>query len=119
MKYILSDYDYMCSAENQDSLLNIVSSLERYAGQKRCNHWCDLVRNRKYEELVTELIVDYYDLNYKKPNVKSTLNFEVPSGLMLNRAALSASNFVSDLIKFGQSMIEKENIERTDEMVLS
>ena len=119
VKYILSDYDYMCSAENQDSLLNIVSSLERYAGQKRCNHWCDLVRNRKYEELVTELIVDYYDLNYKKPNVKSTLNFEVPSGLMLNRAALSASNFVSDLIKFGQSVIGKENIERTDEMVLS
>ena len=120
VKYILSDYDYMCSPENKDHLLTIISSLERYAGHERCNSWCDLVKDGKYEDLVRELIVDYYDLNYKKPNVKSTLNFEVPNGLMLNRAALSESNLVSDLINFGQNVIEKENSETTDnEMVQS
>ena len=119
VKYILSDYDYMCSDENRDLLIKIVSSLERYAGKERSNRWCDLVRNRNYEDLVRELIVDYYDLNYKKPNNKSTINFEVQSGLMLNRDALSKSNFIGDLINFGQSVIEKEYSETTDEMVQS
>ena len=117
VKYILSDYDYMCSAENKDNLTKIVSSLERYAGKERCSRWCNLIRDHRYEELVRELIVDYYDLNYKKPNIKSTLNFDVPSGLMLDRAALSESNLVSDLIKYGQSVIERENSEVIDEVI--
>ena len=111
VRYILSDYDYMCSAENKVFLTNIISSLERYTGKKRCNRWQDLIKNDKYEELVEELIVDYYDLNYKKPNNESTLNFVVPNGLMLNRDALEDSNLISDLIQFGLSLIGNVKID--------
>ena len=50
-----------------EALLEILARLERYAGRQRSSHWIELARSDRYRDLVRDLIVNYYDINYKKP----------------------------------------------------
>ena len=105
VSFILGDYDYMTTEENREHLLTIISSLERYAGSKRSQMWCDLVSDGRYRDLVRDLIVNYYDLNYKKPTMASAASLNVPSGLILRKDDLLHSSVVDKLISFGENII--------------
>ena len=67
--------------------------------------WCDLVSNGRYRDLVRDLIVNYYDLNYKKPTMASAASLNVPSGLILRKDDLLHSSVVDKLISFGENII--------------
>ena len=112
IQFILKDYDYFCQENSKNYLLNILKDLERYAGKKKSLLWSNFVENNQYKELVTDLIVNYYDLNYKKPLTKPKLTFQVPKSLILQPGNLLNSRLVDDLLNFGdKSMLcDKEDI---------
>merc|ERR1712059_3831 len=65
IKYILKDYDYIC--QDRPGLMTTLNRLERLAGKKKCTEWCKMVEDGKFEELVRNLIVEYYDKCYRIP----------------------------------------------------
>merc|ERR1712112_36251 len=75
----------------EDRIQFILKDLERYAGKKKSLLWSNFVENNQYKELVTDLIVNYYDLNYKKPLTKPKLTFQVPKSLILQPGNLLTS----------------------------
>ena len=112
IEFILQDYDYMCQDENSEYLLQILDSIERYAGKKKIQSWKHLVMEKRFRELVSELIVNYYDINYKKPNREPSESFDIPGGLLRQEGQLLNSSVVSDIISFGNKMMSCEG-ERT------
>jgi len=108
VKFILQDYSYLCSESNKETLLKNLSDLERHAGKRKSSYWCDLVKNYHYEELVQDLIVNYYDLNYKKPKELPIEHFELPHGILLNRDDLFNASIIDKLISFGNEQLLSE-----------
>jgi len=108
VNFILEDYNYLCSDANKENLVNLMSDLEKYAGTRKSSYWCDLVNSDNYEELVQDLIKNYYDLNYKKPKEPAIVNFDLPNGILLNRKDLSNSPIIDALISFGNDQLQCE-----------
>lgn len=61
-KLIIDEYTMGgdCNKEICEALVN----LKKYIGEKNAEHYCDLVSNNEYEEVVKELMVKYYDPLY-------------------------------------------------------
>ena len=112
VQFILSDYHYFCSEEARPELLEILTRLERYAGQKRSSYWVELVREGRYRELVRDLIINYYDVNYKKPSPDPVQTFQLGEGILLEKERLLESQLITDLVTFGQNSLE--NVEEEE-----
>jgi len=64
--YILQDYSYICA--DPEALKATLRRLDRLAGKKMVDSWRELVDDGKFEELVRNLVVDYYDRCYRIPS---------------------------------------------------
>jgi len=114
IKFILKDYNYICTEESKPALTEILKRLEKHAGKKKIAEWCEMVEQSKYEDLVGDLIIEHYDKTYKKPRGSPLETFDVPEGLILDQEMLLASSMVNDIISLGKSYI----CNPTEELVL-
>merc|ERR1712106_1157333 len=111
IQFILKDYDYICTEESKPGLIDTLTRLERHAGKKKPAEWCEMVRNSQYEELVGDLIVEYYDKTYRKPRGTALETYDVPQGLILDQDQLLTSTMVNDIINFGDNFISSQDQE--------
>ena len=102
------DYKYFCIEDNRNVLEEQISKLEKHASKALIEKFLRLSREKHYEELVESLIINYYDVVYKKPRGVPLETFQVSKGALLNQTFLD-SGLVTDLIKFGQHYHEKNN----------
>jgi len=116
IKFLLKDYDYICTEESKPGLIQILTGLERHAGKKKPAEWCDMVKNSKYEELVGDLIVEYYDKSYQKPRGTALESYEVAQGLILDEEKLLDSSMVNDIISVGENYLVPEPKELADQV---
>ena len=107
VEFILADYHYLCSTEAREALLEILARLERYAGKQRSSHWIELARSDRYRDLVRDLIVNYYDINYKKPSLPAVETFSLEEGILQDKPRLLQSTLINDLVTFGENSLEK------------
>ena len=107
VEFILTDYHYFCSTQAREALLEILSRLERYAGRQRSSDWIELVRSDRYRDLVRDLIVNYYDINYKKPSLPPVETFSLEEGILQDKPRLLQSKLINDLVTFGENSLEK------------
>ena len=107
VEFILSDYQYLCSTQARQALLETLSQLERYAGKQRSSDWMELVRSDRYRDLVQDLIVNYYDINYKKPALPPVEVFNLEEGILLDKPRLLQSKLINDLVTFGENSPEQ------------
>ena len=106
VEFILTDYHYLCSTEAREALLEILARLERYAGRQRSSHWIELTRSDRYRDLVRDLIVNYYDINYKKPSLPPVETFSLEKGILQDKPRLLQSTLINDLVTFGENSLE-------------
>jgi len=111
IQFILKDYDYICTEESKPGLIETLTRLERHAGKKKPAEWCEMVRSSQYEELVGDLIVEYYDKTYRKPRGTAMETYDVPQGLILDQEQLLTSTMVNDIITFGANFISSQDQE--------
>ena len=107
VEFILTDYHYLCSPPAREALLEILARLERYAGKQRSSHWIELVRSDRYRDLVRDLILNYYDINYKKPSLRPVETFSLEEGILQDKPRLLHSKLINDLVTFGENSLEK------------
>ena len=107
VEFILTDYHYLCSTQVREALLEMLSRLERYAGKQRSSHWMELARSDRYRDLVRDLIVNYYDINYKKPSLPPVETFSLEEGILQDKPSLLQSKLINDLVTFGENSLEK------------
>jgi len=110
VKFTMSDYSYFCDKENAansaGSLEDLLGRLEKHAGKQKSKDWIQLAKEGDFEKLTKELIVGYYDLNYKKPRGDPLATYEVPPGLILDPEKLLQSSLLKEIIEFGKNYIE-------------
>jgi len=99
IKFILKDYDYIC--KDKPHLNKCFDRLNRLAGKQKCDDWKKLVEEDKFEELVRDLIVEYYDKCYRIPRGEALQVFQVPDGIILDQTCLLNSKMIVDIIKLG------------------
>jgi len=110
IRFILKDYDYMCSDENKPLLIEILQRLKKHIGNEKVQTWCHYVHLSHYDKLVEDLIEDYYDKTYKKPRGNALRTFDVPQGLILDPDKMVTSYIIDEIIKFGNSHINSFNL---------
>jgi len=104
VSYILQDYSYICA--DPEALKATLRRLDRLAGKKMVDSWRELVDDGKFEELVRNLVVDYYDRCYRIPRGEALEVYQIPEGLILDKMALLNSELVGRLIALGQSYLK-------------
>jgi len=62
--------------------------LDRLAGKKMVDSWRELVDDGKFEELVRNLVVDYYDRCYRIPRGEALEVYQIPEGLILDKVLI-------------------------------
>ena len=107
VEFILSDYQYLCSTQARQALLETLSRLERYAGKQRSSDWMELVRSDRYRDLVRDLILNYYDINYKKPALPPVEIFSLEEGILQDKPRLLQSKLINDLVTFGENSLKQ------------
>ena len=107
VEFILTDYHYFCSPQSREVLLQILARLEKYAGRQRSSDWMELARSDQYRDLVRDLIVNHYDINYKKPSLPPVETFSLEDGILLDKPRLLQSKLINDLVTFGENSLEK------------
>lgn len=102
---LLTDYQHLIAAPQK--LISLLHMLHSFHGQKRIEHWQNLVLSKDFRSLVTELLEQHYDpgyarsqgLHYPQLNQAATLAIDDISPAALSRAAQhliadeSAQNF--------------------------
>jgi len=100
VQFVLKDYDYFLREDSK--IKDLLLKLGKHAGEKKCQTWIGLVEKEEFEELVRDLIINYYDISYKKPRGKPIETFKMQRGLLLDPEGLSNSSFLCNLIKEGE-----------------
>jgi hypothetical protein len=110
VKFTMGDYSYFCDKDNAansaGSLEDLLGRLEKHAGKQKAKEWIQLAKEGNFEKLTKELIVQYYDKNYKKPRGEPLATYEVPSGLILAPEELLCSTLLEEIVKFGKDYLE-------------
>ena len=87
---------------DEDLLVQYLEKLKRLAGKKKVEEWCCLVREERNEELVRDLVKEYYDKCYRVPRGEALRVFQVPVGTSLaNKSSLLQSQLVHEIIELG------------------
>jgi len=107
--YILQDYSYICA--DPEALKATLRRLDRLAGKKVVDSWRRLVDEGQFEQLVRNLVVDYYDRCYRIPRGEALEVFQLPDGLILDKIALLNSALVGRLIDLGESHLNQNQTE--------
>lgn len=53
------------SRGNEDELIDAVMSMKRYLTKKKLNHYIDEIKRHEFDEVIGELMAEYYDKKYK------------------------------------------------------
>ena len=106
IKFILKDYDYIC--KDKPHLMQCFNRLDRLAGKNKCDEWRKLVEEDKFEELVRDLIVEYYDKCYRIPRGEALQVFKVPDGIILDQTELLNSQMIVDIINLGEHFMRTQ-----------
>jgi len=61
---IMKDYVH----ETDDELISSLNLLRKYMGNRKIDNYIDLINENKYEEVIEELMVKYYDPRYENNN---------------------------------------------------
>ncbi|GBF32779.1 selenophosphate-dependent tRNA 2-selenouridine synthase [Desulfocucumis palustris] len=89
------------SDANMQSLVEAIQSITRYLGNAKADKLVNLLREKKYEDAVEILLLDYYDPLYKYPNgPDSSYHLSVDTG-NINRAVDVVAEFVAGLPEYG------------------
>merc|ERR1712032_214040 len=104
--YILQDYSYICA--DPEALKATLRRLDRLAGKKMVDSWRKLVDEGEFEQLVRNLVVDYYDRCYRIPRGEALEVFLLPERLILDKIALLNSDLVGRLIALGESYLHQK-----------
>ena len=104
IQFILKDYDYICN--DKPHLMECFKRLDRLAGKKKCDEWRNLVEEDKFEALVRDLIVEYYDKCYRIPRGEALRVFKVPEGLILDQSKLQNSKMITEMIELGNQFMK-------------
>jgi len=75
--------------------------------KKKCDEWRKLVEEDKFEPLVRDLIVEYYDKCYRIPRGDPLKVYKVPDGLILDQQKLRDSQMILDMISLGAEFMSK------------
>ena len=104
-KYFSKDYSYLL--EDKKLLLNYLDKLKRLAGKKKVDEWSEMVQKERNEDLVRDLVNDYYDKCYRKPRGEALQVFHVPDGVITDASpeTLVNSNLVHEITKLGSTYI--------------
>ena len=116
VQFLLKDYEYMCTEESKAGLIEILTKLEKHAGKKKPAEWCEMVRSSQYEELIEDLMVEYYDKNYKKPRGSAMETYNIPGGLILDQNKLMNSVMMEDIIALGDNYISDYKKKSSEEI---
>jgi len=116
--FTMSDYSYFCNDRGLPTLVELISRLEKHAGKQKPKEWIQLARESKWQELTRELIVEYYDRNYKSPRGSPLATFALPPGLILAPADLSTSAVLEEIVTFGEQFVSSQPEEKEEEEVL-
>ena len=91
---------------DKDLLIQYLEKLKRLAGKKKVEEWIVMVREERNEDLVRDLVKDYYDKCYRVPRGQALRVFHVPEGTRLSdRSTLVRSELVSEIIELGVTYI--------------
>ena len=91
---------------DKDLLIQYLEKLKRLAGKKKVEEWIVMVREERNEDLVRDLVKDYYDKCYRVPRGQALRVFHVPEGTRLSdRSTLVHSELVSEIIELGVTYI--------------
>merc|ERR1719394_1299663 len=109
IKFILKDYCYLL--EDKELLLKYLDKLKRWAGKKKVDEWSELVVKEQNEDLVRDLVNDYYDKCYRIPRGEALEVFHVPEGIITdsNPETLINSNLVCDIMNLGSTYMAKNS----------
>ena len=109
MSDILQDYSYLL--EDKELLLKYLDKLKRWAGKKKVDEWSELVVKEQNEDLVRDLVNDYYDKCYRIPRGEALEVFHVPEGIITdsNPETLINSSLVCDIMNLGSTYLEKNS----------
>jgi len=116
--FTMSDYSYFCNAGGLPTLVELLTRLEKHAGKQKPKEWIQLAKESKWQELTKELIVEYYDRNYKSPRGSPLATFAPPPGLILDPDTLATSAVLEEIIAFGDHFVSSQPEEKEEEEVL-
>ena len=105
----MKDYFYLCTKESKGHLLEILDKLGKRVNVSLLNKWKNLVNNSNYEELVRDLITEYYDKTYKAPRGTALKTIHIESGVNGDSNNNFHSRVLEEIISFGSKYIIDEH----------
>ena len=92
---------------DKDLLIQYLEKLKRLAGNKKVDEWSVMVREERNEDLVRDLVKEYYDKCYRVPRGQALRVFHVPQGTRLSdRSSLVQSPLIREIMELGQTYIK-------------
>ena len=83
-------------------LIQYLEKLKRLAGKKKVEEWSSMVLEEKNENLVRDLVKEYYDKCYRVPRGEALRVFNVPEGTNLSdQSFLVKSELIAEIRKLG------------------
>ena len=80
VKWIRQNYEHFETTE-VPRLLEKLTVLEKRVGNKRINEWRELVKEKKWDEFVEEILLHHYDKAYDSASIRSRPNDFDESGV--------------------------------------
>ena len=88
--------------DDKNLLIQYLEKLKRLAGKKKVEEWSSMVLEEKNEDLVRDLVKEYYDKCYRVPRGEALRVFHVPEGTDLSdQSILLKSELTSEIMKLG------------------
>ena len=88
--------------EDKTLLIQYLEKLKRLAGKKKVDEWSSMVLEEKNEDLVRDLVKEYYDKCYRVPRGEALRVFHVPKGTDLSdQSMLVKSQLINEIMKLG------------------
>ena len=126
----MGDYSYFCDGRcyiaifaklrqifnlsSEAKLIELLTRLEKHAGKELPEKWIQLVKEKNFEKLTRDLIVEYYDKNYKTPRGEALQTFQMPPRLILSPLDFLTSPVLEEIIQFGKEFVSREPAEVQD-----
>ncbi|MEO1856958.1 MAG: tRNA 2-selenouridine(34) synthase MnmH [Rubritalea sp.] len=82
------DYPHFCA--NPTALTELLEVLKRLRGDKQVRQWQEQIANADWESFLQSILVDHYDLSYRKPTDKKSIYSAPLSELTVESASLAS-----------------------------
>ena len=82
------DYPHFC--ENPTTLTELLNVLVRLRGQDQVSQWLEQIANSDWEAFLQSILVDHYDLSYRKPSDQKSIYSAPLAELTVESASLDS-----------------------------